>query len=126
MSGFDRNKQGNGVQGCAVAIEVIRVIKENHLIKRGKEIGAYFLQRLKELEKHDCIKEAQGRGMLLALEFHENERNYVTVVFESLLRNGFIVACAASRNFLRIDPPLIMPKESIDLLVTELDSMSCR
>ncbi len=111
----------NDPLGCAVATEVIRVIKENKLIERGREMGTYFLQKLKELEKYDCVKEARGRGMLLALEFHENQGVEVAEVYQSLLASGFIVAGAASRNFLRFDPPLIIQKESIDLLINELE-----
>ncbi|MDI6808817.1 MAG: aminotransferase class III-fold pyridoxal phosphate-dependent enzyme [Candidatus Eisenbacteria bacterium] len=60
----------NDPLGCSVAKEVIAVLREENLVERGNAIGTYFLEGLRRLEaKYNIVKEARGRGMLLALEF---------------------------------------------------------
>jgi acetylornithine/N-succinyldiaminopimelate aminotransferase len=114
----------NDPLGCAVAREVIAVLKEENWVERGNATGAYFLKGLKRLaEKHAVVKEVRGRGMLLALEFCSSEDFSVAAAFQSLLRNGFFVACSPARNFLRFDPCLTMERKDIDDLLACLDGI---
>jgi len=113
----------NDPLGCAVAREVLRVMSDESWIERGNQVGTYFLQKLKTLERFECIKEARGRGMLLALEFHQNTHPHVAKVFDALLERGFIVACAVSRDFLRFDPPLILQSDHVDQLIECLETI---
>ena len=100
----------NDPLGCRVAKEVIAILREENWVERGNATGTYFLEGLRQLAgKHAIVKEARGRGMLLALEF------------QALLERGFFVACSPARNFLRFDPCLTMTKTAIDDLLDCLD-----
>lgn len=48
--------------GCAVALEVIKGIKKNNLVEKGKKVGAYFKNKLKQLQTKypDKIKEIRA------------------------------------------------------------------
>lgn len=112
----------NDPLGCAVAGEVISVIKKENLIDRSKKIGNYFISKLKKIcKKYDIISEIRGRGLMIAIEINKNEINYPVQIFRELLDSGFIVAYG--RNFLRVDPPLTIRKGDIDNFVNILDQI---
>jgi acetylornithine aminotransferase len=114
----------NDPLGCAVAKEVIAVFREENWVEKGRATGAYFLEGLQRLAgKHAVVKEARGRGMLLALEFRPQGGFSTAAVFQALLKNGFFVASSPTRNFLRFDPCLTMEKRDIDDLLVCLDSI---
>lgn len=104
----------NDPLGCAVARKIINVIEKDNLIERSENIGRYFIDELKNIsEKYDVIKEVRGRGLMIAIEFNENYKKLsATSIFHELLDRSYIVAYG--RNFLRIDPPLIVKKEDLD------------
>jgi acetylornithine aminotransferase len=114
----------NDPLGCAVVKEVIAVIREDDLIARGISIGEYFLEGLQRLcQKHKAVKEARGRGMLLAFEFHPHENISAASAFDALLERGFLVGVYPEANILRFDPSLTIEKSDILLLLETLDGL---
>ncbi len=94
----------NDPLGCAVAKGVIEIFREENWVVRGNAVGEYFLEGLQQLsEKHESVKEARGRGMLLALEFHAHKTISATSVYKMLLEAGFLVGYYPIRDsiFLR-------------------------
>lgn len=47
---------------------------EGGLLQNGVSVGAYFQQRLKELESIECVGEVRGRGLLAAVELVVDKR----------------------------------------------------
>jgi acetylornithine aminotransferase len=114
----------NDPLGSAVAKGVIAIIREGNWIEAGAATGAHFLEGLRRLgEKHRLLKEARGRGMLLALEFGPHERFSAATAAQALYENGFLVAHSAARNFLRFDPCLTIAREEVDRLLKCLDGI---
>lgn len=114
----------NDPLGCAVAKEVIAILREENWVERGNSTGAHFLEGLQRLAgKHSVAKEARGRGMLLALEFGPHDSVSAATVFQELLQHGFFVGCSPARNFLRFDPCLTMEKSHVDDLLACLDGI---
>lgn len=114
----------NDPLGCAVAREVIATLREEHWVKKGDAKGTYFLDGLRRLaRKHNLVKEARGRGMLLALEFRAHERFSAATAYRGLLERGFVVGYSSTRNFLRFDPPLTIWEGDIALLLENIDAM---
>jgi acetylornithine/N-succinyldiaminopimelate aminotransferase len=110
----------NDPLGAAVAREVIRVIHEEHLIERGKKIGARFIRELIQLaNRHDRIKEVRGRGLMIAIEFRETKNDSLaSYVYDELLKRRFIVGKRPKVNVLRIDPSLTVQENDIhDFLI---------
>lgn len=111
----------NDPLGCAVAREVIAVLREEGWIERGRTVGGDFLDGLKRLEqKHAVVKEARGRGMLLGLELHP-QRLPVQSVYETLLAHEFLVGYYPAGNVLRFDPALTIDERDITRLLETLD-----
>ena len=114
----------NDPLGCCVAREVIAIMREEKLIERANTVGVFFLEGLKRLgEKYKVIKEARGRGLLLALEFHPHDTISVTWAYQALLERGFLVGYYPDGNVLRFDPALTVKEEDITRLLDCLDSI---
>lgn len=113
----------NDPLACAIAREVITVIREDGLVERSNRVGTYFLQELEHLEKrHNIVKQTRGRGLMIALEFEaDNEHFSVTSVYHELLEKGFLVGYNPEANLLRFYPPLTIKEEDISQLLENLD-----
>jgi acetylornithine/N-succinyldiaminopimelate aminotransferase len=115
----------NDPLGCAVAREVVAVIREQGLVERSERVGAHFLQELGHLaERHGAVEEVRGRGLMIAMELEGGDGGpSVLSVYRELLERGFIVGCKPGANLLRFYPPLIIGEEDIGGLVESLDSV---
>ena len=55
---------------CAGALEVQRIIQEEHLVERVQRLGGYLGDRLRHrFQDHPFVGDIRGRGMFWALEF---------------------------------------------------------
>jgi acetylornithine aminotransferase len=114
----------NDPLGCSVAKEVINILREENWIEKGNAIGAFFLEGLKRLERnYSIVKEARGRGMLLALELHPQEGFSVTTFYHALLKEGFLVGYYPAGNVLRFDPALTIEKEDVTRILECMGSI---
>ena len=99
---------GGNPLGCAVARTALRVLREENLVERSAELGAYFLERLRAI-KSSAVKEIRGRGLWIGIELHSAARPYC----EALKELG--VLCKETHDkVIRIAPPLVITKEEID------------
>jgi acetylornithine aminotransferase len=112
----------NDPMGCAVASEVIAIFREEDWVARGNTKGEWFLEGLQQLaQKHPVVKEARGRGMELALEFHPLFS--AASAYHALLERGFLVGYYPAGNILRFDPALTIEEKDIAQLLECLDGM---
>ena len=99
---------GGNPLGCAVARTALQVLKEEEMVERSAELGAYFLAKLKML-KSPHIKEVRGIGLWIGMEMKEPARKYC----EALKPEG--VLCKETHEYvIRIAPPLVISREEID------------
>jgi acetylornithine aminotransferase len=112
----------NDPLSCAVAKEVITVMREEGLVERSNRVGAHFLQELELLGKqHDVVKQVRGRGLMIAMEFEVNDGHFsLESVYHELLKRGFIVGYKPTVNLLRFYPPLTIGEKDIAQLLEEL------
>ena len=114
----------NDPLGCSIAKEVIAILREEDCVERGNAVGSDFLEGLKRLgKKYAIVKEARGRGMLLALEFHPHESFSATAAYHALLDKGFLVGYYPAGNILRFDPALTIEEEDITHLLECMDDI---
>lgn len=107
----------------AVAYANIRTIIEEKLVENSAEIGEYFLNRLKELEKRfRVVGEARGKGLLTSLEIVKDKKSKVPN-FEAAAKitsyckeKGLLFFEAARGNTVNLQffPPLCITAEDID------------
>jgi adenosylmethionine-8-amino-7-oxononanoate aminotransferase len=111
---------------CAASLTNIEILKREGLIERSREMGAYFLGRLRELERHPIVGEARGAGLWAALELTTNKTTHAPFPQTSLTRivdrareKGMIIK--AMNMALEFAPPLVIGKTDIDEAVRILD-----
>jgi len=103
----------------AVALETCRILKDDGVVAAAAATGQYFKERLLWLEeRHSCIREVLGLGLLLGLRLDREGGPLVTKCLES----GFLINCIQDR-ILRFAPPLIIGRKEIDALVEHLDGI---
>jgi acetylornithine/N-succinyldiaminopimelate aminotransferase len=113
----------NDPVGAAVVREVLRVIREEGLIERGREIAIVLMKGLERI-KDRCrqIKEVRGRGLMMAIEFLDDEANsFTTRVHREIISRGFVVGRRPGARVLRIDPSLTVDRSDIEAFLAALD-----
>lgn len=115
----------NDPLGCAVVREVLATFRDEGWVEKGRETGAFFLRELQRLARArpDRVREARGRGMLLALELRGAPGPGAEEVSAMLRERGFLVGCYAQGNVLRFSPALTMAREDVLRLVAALDEI---
>jgi 4-aminobutyrate aminotransferase len=116
---------GNPV-ALAAALKTIEIL-ERELVANSAEVGAYLEQGLRRLsEKHECIGDVRGLGMMLGVEFVENRE---TLAADPELRdrvetecfNRGLIILGAGHNTIRWSPPLVLTKENVDVALEIFD-----
>ncbi len=100
---------GGNPLGAAVGMAALQVIIDEDLSERSREMGAYLLEKLKEIDSPK-IKEVRGEGLFIGVE---TKNTPARVVCENLLAEG-ILAKDAHEKVTRFTPPLIITKRQID------------
>lgn len=111
----------NDPLGCAIALEVIEHIETNKLIDQSRVTGAYFENRLKQLQHSHPgkIKDIRARGLMLALEFEASING--ELISSQLFDEGFVAGFKI--NTLRFLPPLTIKHSDIDQLIDKMDEL---
>ncbi|MDK2892882.1 acetylornithine transaminase [Methanohalophilus sp.] len=102
---------GGGPLVCAAALASIKVMEDENLIDRSREMGEYFRKQLIELGRDDFV-EVRGKGLMIGVETNRPCADFVNAAREM----GVLLNCT-SDTVLRIAPPLIISKEQIDTVV---------
>ena len=112
----------NDPVGAAVAREVIRIIREEHLLERGRELGAALTSELNQMrEQVGRIKDVRSRGLMLAIELVDDENKAFTIrTHRELVRRGFVVGRRPGTSVLRLDPSLTIAREDIERFLVVL------
>ena len=114
---------GGNQMACAAGIATIKAIKEEDLLRRSAETGAYFKAGLEQIQKEfpEVIAEVRGKGMMLGVEL---TREGAGGMLMSLMIDKSIIVAYTLNNpkVIRIEPPLIMPKEVVDYVLENFRS----
>lgn len=111
---------GGNPLACAVARKALKVLIEENMIENASKMGAYFLEKLKEI-KNETIREIRGIGLMIAIELRQSRPGGARAVCESLMQKG--VLCKETHTHtIRFAPPLIIEKKDIDWVVDQIQS----
>ncbi len=119
--------QSDPVAAAAVAA-VIDVVQEEGLVERAAEMGAYFLARLRELQRrHSVIADVRGQGLMLGAEIavdsnqERDGRQLALAICGLCKQNGVHFTYTYFEPVFRFIPPLTITREQIDQAVRVLD-----
>ncbi len=111
---------GGNPLACAVAREAIRVTREEKLVERAAELGAYFVAKLKTIRsKH--IKEIRGRGLLIGVELRP-EAGGARRFCEELMKEGLLCK-ETHENVIRFAPPLVIREKDLNWAYKRIKSV---
>lgn len=111
---------------AAVALENIRIMRDEKIIERVKaETAPYLQKRLRELNDHPLVGEVRGVGLLGAIELVQDKATRARYVGKGVgmicrqfcFDNGLIMRAVGDTMI--IAPPLVITKEEIDELVSK-------
>jgi ornithine--oxo-acid transaminase len=108
---------GGNPLGAAVGLAALEVIQGENLSGRAKELGAYLLERIRDLGAA-VVREARGRGLLIGIEVHPSAgtaRKYCA----RLLERG-VLAKDTHEQVIRLAPPLTIDRRELDWLLERL------
>ncbi len=105
---------GGNPTACAAALASLEVIEKEGLVENARNLGAYFLQELRNIESPK-IREVRGLGLMLGIELKEKAGPYV----QALMEKGVIVLLAGA-TVIRLLPPLVIARPQIDTVVDAL------
>jgi ornithine--oxo-acid transaminase len=111
---------GGNPLACAVARTALKVLMEENMIENARDMGAYFLERLKRI-KSSAVKEVRGRGLMIGVELFPGTggaRSYC----EKLMALG-ILCKETHEDILRFAPPLVIRREEIDWAMERIEEV---
>lgn len=108
---------GGNPFACAIAREVIAIIKEEHPQERARELGAHAMSRLKGMRSR-IVKEVRGRGLMIGLDI-DPAAGTAKDFCKKLLYAG--VLCKDTRmQTIRLAPPLTISQQDLDLALDRI------
>ncbi|MGB9120418.1 MAG: aspartate aminotransferase family protein [Candidatus Angelobacter sp.] len=110
---------GGGPLACAVALQLIKVLEKEKMLKHIQKVGDYFMDQLQKLKKkHRNIVAVRGQGLMIGMEL--DSADAAKQVFQQMLKRGTIVN-RTDETVIRFLPPFIIKKHHIDTAVQQLD-----
>jgi len=101
-----------------IARVAMKVLVEEGMIENAANVGDHFMARLKDV-RSNAIKEVRGRGLLIAVEFHD-EAGGARQYCEALKERG-ILAKETHENTIRFAPPLVITKDEVDWAMEQIE-----
>ena len=136
-------------EACCTAIETLNILVDENLIQNAQVQGEYLAGQLRNLQTKypSIIKDVRGRGLMMGIEFNDFSKTLpiglkqvVSMLDEKLKgslcgfigclllaeHNVLVAFTEYNRNVIRLEPPLIVTKDHIDILIRALDNLlSC-
>ena len=105
---------GGNHLACAATLAVLEVIENENLMENVNRLGAYFIEKAKEIPQ---VKRTKGKGLMLGLEFDfEVAELRKKLIYEHHLFTGG----ASDKHVLRILPALNITKAQMDVFFDKL------
>jgi 4-aminobutyrate--pyruvate transaminase len=107
---------------AAVALETLRIYREDGVIDNARRVGAHLQAGLRALGDHPLVGEARGIGMIGALELAEDKaarkpfdpaRGIGARVLRSAMDRGLILRNIPG-DIIAFSPPLITTEAEVD------------
>jgi len=104
---------GGNPLGCFIAMEAMRVLKDENMVENSAKLGQIFRAECDKF-KYPWVKEVRGKGLLNAIEIDPAFAEKVTAwdVCMRLKQNG-LLAKPTHDNIIRFAPPLVITEEEM-------------
>lgn len=98
---------------CAVAMEALKVLKEEHLAENAEILGALFRKEMEQLAKEtDLITAVRGKGLFNAIVIKERNGKTAWDVCVKFAEAG-LLAKPTHGDIIRFAPPLVITENQL-------------
>jgi adenosylmethionine-8-amino-7-oxononanoate aminotransferase len=129
---FQVNTYGGHPVSAAVAVRNIEILEGERLAERSAETGAYLLDGLRTLMRHQAVGDVRGKGLLLGVELVKDRTSkepvgaeQITAIADFCRENGVLVGRGGGGrrygNTITLSPPLVITRAECDRIVDVLD-----
>lgn len=118
------------------ALATIRVIEEENLLERARQLGAYATQRLRAMQdKYELIGDIRGPGLMLGVELVKNRvtkepaREEAQEFIQMGLARGVIFGSAkyaGLSSVIKIKPPLVITEAQLEQVLDVFEEIVAR
>ncbi|MBV4487732.1 aminotransferase [Pseudomonas sp. SWRI153] len=127
--GYFFSSAGGSPVSCQIGMAVLDVMEEEKLWENAQIVGGHFKARLEALiDKHPLVGAVHGSGFYLGLELIRNRQTLEPATAETALlcdrlreRGIFMQPTGDDLNILKIKPPMVTSRQSVDFFVDMLD-----
>ena len=102
---------GGNALSCAVGLEALKVLEEEHLVENAAELGPYFMGELKKIHP-SIVTDIRGKGLFVGIAIDPARVSARTVCIK--LMEAGVLSKETHHTVVRLVPPLIIKKEEID------------
>ncbi|MEO6037585.1 MAG: ornithine--oxo-acid transaminase [Saprospiraceae bacterium] len=107
---------GGNPLACAVAMEALEVVRDEHLAENAAALGKIFRQRMNELlqRRPDLLTFVRGKGLLNAIGINDTEDSKTAWNICLQLAEQGLLAKPTHGNIIRFAPPLVMDRAQME------------
>ncbi|WP_036696003.1 aspartate aminotransferase family protein [Paenibacillus taiwanensis] len=119
---------GNPVSS-ATALAVLDYIEQEGLVERSAQVGGKLIAGLRALQaNYTVIADVRGKGFMAGAELRgadeQASAELTDLVLEQMKDRGFIIGKnGVGRNVLAFQPPIMMPEEDVEAMLTALEAV---
>ncbi|MCU7250165.1 aminotransferase [Pseudomonas koreensis] len=129
--GYFFSSAGGSPVSCQIGMAVLDVMEEEKLWENARVVGGHFKARLEALiDKHPLVGAVHGSGFYLGLELIRNRETLEPATEETMLLCDrlrelgiFMQPTGDDLNILKIKPPMVTSRQSVDFFVDRLDQV---
>jgi ornithine--oxo-acid transaminase len=108
---------GGNPLAAAVGLEALRVIRDEGLVERSRELGAHMLARLRAM-RSPVVADVRGRGLWAGIEIDPQVAT-AREACERLLAKG-VLSKETHDTVVRLAPPLVIARDDLDWALDRL------
>jgi ornithine--oxo-acid transaminase len=106
---------GGNPLACAVAMEALAVIRDEHLVENAFHLGQIFRQRMQEqlVDRTALVTAVRGKGLLNAIIINDEEDGHTAWDICLQMAQHGLLAKPTHGNIIRFAPPLTMTEHQL-------------
>ncbi|WP_143960898.1 aspartate aminotransferase family protein [Litoribacter populi] len=105
---------GGNHLACVAGLAVLEVLHQEDLCSKAEELGNYLMEKLKSIEG---VKEVRGKGLMIGVDLETEAAPIRKALIE---KHHIFTGNAATKNTIRILPPLTITQEELDIFLEAL------
>ena len=111
---------GGNPLASAVGLEALKILVEEKLPERSREMGNYLMEKLQHLDS-PMITDIRGSGLFVGIEIDPSQGS-AREICEVLMDRG-LLSKETHETVVRLAPPLVISREEIDWAVQQISEV---